>query len=783
MKKSLLLFVIFNICIISNAQKKSENTFIEEANTTYFELDREDIYLHLNKSTYTVGENIWFKGYIYNRHKEIPFIETSNVYVGIYDSLGKQLDKKLYKAKDGYTKGNIYVDSTFVSGDYYLKASTNWMKNFDQDGAFVQKIHVINSKTSNTTNTETKYDLQLLPEGGHLIENIQNTIGFKIIDQNGHGTPIKKGVLLDGDNNELISFKSNLFGIGKFSFKPQKGQSYKVRISFINNQDIETNLPVTEDKGIALSINNLSPQRVIISLKTNAGTVTDIADKKFKLLIHKDGKSVVSSVSFSNEKKETLISLKKENLFKGINTVTLFDENNTPLLERLFFNNFSIEYPDVTVAVDNLTSDSLVVKLSVLDKNPSIKNLSVSVLPEKTQSYNHKQNISSNFLLKPYIKGYIENPGYYFKNVNREKLYDLDLLLLTQGWSKYNWKEIIDNPLKKIFEFENGITLKGRFNQPNLDRFPFFSISPSKNHPLKILNLEQPDFVIPNLFPETDEIIGIAVVKKKGRFVKPKANAKFITNNDVDNVTPFTSSLKIEDDSTKEFNNIIGDVINLDEVTISEKAGEKKVYKFGVKELEITKEIADGIYLVTDYLETQGFLIDQANVIRNTAQRTLSLITDPQITVFFDNIPLVDHSFLQGMRMDEIEKIVINKRGIGEGIYGFAGTIRITSRSKALTSAYPKRSKSDNSNSFFVINTGQTFTPTKEFYAPKYITYFDKIFEQYGVIHWAPEVIIDQNGETTFKILNTGLKNLSFFIEGMDNNGNLISAKKTINLN
>jgi len=65
--------------------------------------------------------------------------------VGIYDSLGKQIDKKLYLGANGYTKGNILIDSTFTSGEYYIKASTNWMRNFKEQDAFVQKINIINN--------------------------------------------------------------------------------------------------------------------------------------------------------------------------------------------------------------------------------------------------------------------------------------------------------------------------------------------------------------------------------------------------------------------------------------------------------------------------------------------------------------------------------------------------------------------------------------------------------------------------------------------------------------
>ena len=47
---------------------------------------------------------------------------------------------------------------------------------------------------------------------------------------------------------------------------------------------------------------------------------------------------------------------------------------------------------------------------------------------------------------------------------NRKKLIELDLLLLTQGWSKYDWKDVFYTPITYQYESENGITLYGVLN-------------------------------------------------------------------------------------------------------------------------------------------------------------------------------------------------------------------------------------------------------------------------------------------------------------------------------
>jgi hypothetical protein len=53
-----------------------------------------------------------------------------------------------------------------------------------------------------------------------------------------------------------------------------------------------------------------------------------------------------------------------------------------------------------------------------------------------------RRNILSFFLLSSDLKGEIENPGYYFQKGKEEEYFnDLDALMLTQGWSRYNYRK------------------------------------------------------------------------------------------------------------------------------------------------------------------------------------------------------------------------------------------------------------------------------------------------------------------------------------------------------
>src|SRR5690606_18681543 len=57
---------------------------------------------------------------------------------------------------------------------------------------------------------------------------------------------------------------------------------------------------------------------------------------------------------------------------------------------------------------------------------------------------------------------YIENPNYYFYAVNDRKLENLDLLMLTQGYRRYLYQDIVADKMPKVtFLPEQGLSVSG----------------------------------------------------------------------------------------------------------------------------------------------------------------------------------------------------------------------------------------------------------------------------------------------------------------------------------
>jgi hypothetical protein len=781
------LLLIISLLLTFTNVKSQDNTAIEAKYASYFDLPRESVFLHLNKSTFIKGESIWYKGYIYNRKDSVPFKETTNLYVGLYDAEGNQLQKSIVRAQNGYAIGNMKMDSTYTTGDYYLKASTNWMRNFNEDDAFIQKIKFLNNEANPSITKELAYDLQLLPEGGHLVHDVHGVVGVKLIDNKGLGIIFKEGILLDNNNNKVTDFKSNAFGMARFSFTPHKDKNYHVLVTLNGGKELKAKLPDINSTGIVLRAQqNPGKEGFMISIATNKATYKKIKKKPYHLLIHKNGASKGSPFVFNRSEKEIIIPLTGDFLFEGINIITLFDEQQNPIAERMIFNQHKWEPTEALVAINEMANDSISLGLQVFSDINIEKNLSVSVLPSETRAYNQKNTILSEFLLKPYLRGYIENPGYYFMDDNRRREFDLDLLLLTQGWSRYEWNNIFNRVPNPVFEFENGLTLKGTFNDPNLDKYTKFLLEESKYHESKLFDLKKPDFEIPNVFYDTNEEVEMLLVKKNGKLKAHGLFAKTLAKLTTDRLTEKhfnTSSIYLDPVPNLNYELEEPETIVLEEINVVAEALDKQFKYYGfinsANDVKVDLDIAIRFPFVTDIIRRKSAYDVNDNIpgqVTIVNRRRSSLGNQQAPIVYFDDTRLFGGlDILWQLRTSEIERITFEPFGVYEGSRGAAGVIRIWSRSTDLFDEFLKKRPQ------VFIDNSIAYAPVKNYYAPKY-QYASPLFRYFGVVHWEPNLITDHKGRAYLKIPNTGLREVSLFIEGMSKTGELISTMKKVRI-
>ncbi|TPN87860.1 hypothetical protein [Aquimarina algicola] len=780
-----------------NSQDSIGSFSVGEANAEYFKLPRENLFLHLNKSTYVDGEEIWFKGYAYDQKNKLPSLGTNNINIELFTDAGKSVYKGLFLATKGSFIGNIKIDSTWVGGTYYLRASTNWMNNFDNDQPYYKELKILKESIpkNRELDVDISYDFQLFPEGGHLVSGVKSVLGFKLTNTIGYGVEFEYGEVIDDTGKGITTFKCNHLGMGKFTMIPVLGRKYEVTVYLKNGEEIKVFLPKIEPKGFVMSVNNALTDNVHIELGTNLETFDNLTDNKHYILIRQNHLSKKISVDFESDVLEKIFSLKRQMFFKGINTITLF-QGDSPIAERLIFNSFDEISRNVEISNPIVEKDSLAFKLNLLNNDDVLYDLSVSVLPENTKSYNFIDNIYSALLLRPYVRGVIEDEKYYFTNIDAKKRYDLDVLLITQGWSKYRWEDIFNANPKISYKFNQGMVFKGKLQGSNKEDVGKLYIYPTLYHPARFIEVDKKDysFTIPSFFAGKGETIKVSGVKHNGAFVRPSIYIqtyldqfkipfgrvfKFLSNPDIEGVKETENIIKAPQ-------NFIADNVQvLEEVLLKTEKEEKQEKEntssvainkyFKDNSTKITKRMAKDFPTVLDYLQSLGtfYVIDQRPF---SADITIATNNGP-VKIFLDGRELrVDNSILSVTRTSEIDRIYIDKVNYGLGARSsFGGSVRIYTR---------KLPFSENKN--IVSNSTQYkfkkgFEPVKEFYNPGYSNYLDINFIDYGAIYWQPTIFFNEKGIGKLKIPNTGLDNIKLFIEGMASDGSLISKMLEVN--
>ncbi|WP_156115591.1 hypothetical protein [Psychroserpens sp. Hel_I_66] len=784
-----LQYAFLVTCMFSFFNTRSQNQDkISTAYSNYVKLPREVTYAHLNKSLYLKEETIGFSVYVFDKASKTRSNVTTNVYCSIEDSKGKILNKALILSENGVANGSFLVDSTYASGSYTFKAYTNWMKNFDEQNFYLQNIKIINTDQDNKAKISTEapvLDTQFLPEGGHLISNIKNTVGIVIKNENGYGIKEAEGIIKDSNGEVVTNFKTNQFGIGKFILIPEEGKEYSAEIKYGDLNSI-VNLNPAERAGINLSLNDLG-SKIALTLRTNENTLENIKGNVFRIIVHNGSLIKALDINFEELKITKLIN--HSDLYSGINIITVFDDRDNPILERLFFNYDGIsiltsEKERVTKSPDSLT---ISVPFDNIKKS-DFHNLSVSVLPSQTTSYGNNHNIVSYTHLQPYVKGYIENARYYFTDIDRKTKFELDNLLLTQGWSSYEWNSIFNHKSEIKYDFENGITLNANINKSKSNTFIIYPMINSSTQTIEVPEDEK-SFVVKGLLPVDKEKVSFGSIDKRENVKKPNLYVQFSPST-IPTINNFVKTLplrvnSIYDSKIEEsvFKNSISDAQELDEVVINAQKEQDRIDKIERSQPTGTIEIFDenDRYRYLDfasYISTKGYSANQTatslsiNILRNVS---LGMSNSP--VIYLDNLRLSEFSVLLSLDMRNVDYIVVDKSGLGEGMRGAAGVIKI------FTDPNLKFGEDVATDISQESKIPLTFTSPKKFYAPLYSSYRSNFFNQYGVIEWIPNGKLDENGNLIFNIADKGIEQIKLFIEGTANNGSFISEEKVITFN
>lgn len=420
----------------------------------------EKIYVHTDKNFYLTGEIIWFKLYSVDASLNKPLDISSVAYIEILDTANKPVQQAKIGLSKGEGNGSFYLSQSISSGNYKIRAYTNWMKNFDAGYYFEKNITIINLQklpAVSARDSIEQYDIKFFPEGGDLVNGLQSKVAFKATTQNGKGFNFT-GFILD-NNDTLIRFSPFHAGMGNFTMTPLTGHNYKALITTSDGRSFTRELPLIYANGYNMQLTEHNNGNLNILVQCNISAI-----KEVYLLVHtRESLRYTATASLQNGKAN--FSFDKSVLGDGVSQLTIFNDQRKPVSERLYF-----KKPSKTLSL-TLNSDypsyqtRKKVAIDIASSNTNATSLSMAVYRlDSLQTIDNENNIENYLFLCSDLKGYIEDPAYYFNAPASEAAVAADNLMLTQGWRRFKWNDVLLDQ-KPMFEFSpelNGHILTGR---------------------------------------------------------------------------------------------------------------------------------------------------------------------------------------------------------------------------------------------------------------------------------------------------------------------------------
>lgn len=645
-------------------------------------------------------------------------------------------------------------------------------------------------------------DIQFFPEGGELITGVKSRLAFKAIRPDGLGVDAK-GTIVDNTGATVVDFTSSHLGMGVLSFQPESGKTYKANVTFADGSKGTYVLPRIKSSGISISVYNSDPQNLEIKITTNQAFLDKNASKPV-YIVGQSGQVICYAAQTTLSTLNYSATISKAKFPTGILQLTLFSDHGEPLSERVAF----IQHNDLLTL--NVASDRKIypargkVKMTLNAKNqatPIEGSFSVAVINESKVPANDdaETTILSSLLLTSDLRGYVEQPNYYFNHHDQAAADNLDNLMMTQGYRRFSYKNILADKLPQLYFLpEQGIELAGTLRQTN--GIPVFKgnirlIIPDKNFSTEALTDADGNFDFNKLsFRDSSEVTVTARnnTNAKNLMLTLKNDSypgKTKNTSEPNEIFNIDSLLEVYVENAKhQYSN----TQILHEVTVKATAIVKKPSHMDYPELAGLSVMADEelkgerlgscTYLAQCISGTRLTLVDNQLILTknyNAGNKT-------PVQIIYNGMQ-VDEVFLNTLKSSDVESVEIFK---DDGVSGLnrmtntSGVVVINGKQKPkiaekdqqhITADQLQDLLASQQNTLKVKPRGFNFG--KEFYVPKYeVGKASSVgIDLRTTVYWNPHITTDKaTGNATFEFTNgDGQGTYKAIVEGFDTDGNL----------
>ena len=474
-----LVCTVWNISAQSHKDIASVDSLATRVERFGTGLPQEKVYLHIDNTCYFVGDTIWYKAYVTRSDKGWLTDLSKIMYVELLTPDGYLVERQQLKMEDGTAHGAFTLTDSLYAGYYELRAYTRWMLNFgryehphskytenmfynkqmakdffrDYDKLYSRVFPVFDhpKETGHYAKDMTlrpmrryykarkgkpEIDLRFYPEGGHLIEGTDGHVAFEINDEEGKHLEAELSII-DSDGKEVARTRTLNRGRGVFTLTDMKpDDKYKARLHY-QDYDYEVKLPEVEKEGYALHVERKdSVLRMIIQGTTES-------KEELGIQIQCNGVSkAFRKLSPADMRKDT-VDIFWASLPTGVNQITVFNGEGRIYADRLFFVNHH-DYDQPLINIEGIKQEYtpfelIELRMKLFRHHDADVSLAIRDHATDETTYDNGTMLTE-MLLASEIKGFVENPGWYFEADDSLHRHALDLLMMVQGWRRHDWR-------------------------------------------------------------------------------------------------------------------------------------------------------------------------------------------------------------------------------------------------------------------------------------------------------------------------------------------------------
>lgn len=374
---------IFLFLLISNLSLAQINNNRHFSNSS--EKIDEKIVLRTDRNLYISGEKIWFKAFCYTPGETRQTNLSNVLYVELYNNSREFMVKRKFNISDGSAFGSIDIPSEFLSGNYFLRAYTQFLKSHPLGNYFTSLITVVNPNIvlPEKTNLE-RANIQIIPSGGELLDGIKTQVVCKINEDISHR--IESIYLIDGLKNIISSPSISKNGICLFEITPSKLSNYAIKLLLEGNDSIIQPLPDVSEIGMSVKSKISSNGELVVDIINKGKRISEIS-QNYRLMIYSQNARILAESNFDLINQESQLKFSADVLEEGINNLIIKNKQDSIIKFSAFYHQNKVKQLNISTDKENYSQRERI-QLNIKPINNSNDyipmDLSISVIKKGT---------------------------------------------------------------------------------------------------------------------------------------------------------------------------------------------------------------------------------------------------------------------------------------------------------------------------------------------------------------------------------------------------------------